>query len=1209
MAQTNVQAFSGDVEISGETVLGTATYRKRRDWNRNALAYVYLGNIRTANTTGIRLDVSLNNSSSGYQMFNFQINLQGDDNSHAGGKLVYSVQGTKNSSTLRAVDIGYVYVDDGSGLYTYQLWLKDPTTDTTGNMNAYLNCQGYYNFDTGVSDVAQGGAAPTNFQDGIVGVMVNNTGNVGIGTTGPKDVTHIYKSGANDDHGLLIEQNNVGTGSATLKFGVADTTESTAGLSKAGIFFKRGDTNGRGDLLFCMDNADDTNDVDTSNHALTIYRDGNVGIGTTEPVSGLTVSKDIESTNSFITERVLFKETWPNGLNSLVGDLGTWVVTNLNQQSGPSVEITPDGYGIVAFNGVPADNGEFVSPAFDLSAYALSDGVLPAINKRKTTTRVFLKCYFGTRNLTASGEVAHVQFSPDNGSTWYTVATSQDENNTDRFTMLSADLSPYILETSTNAKIRFYMPWSVAGGDYMRIGRIWIHESDVPTNLGGMWLGAGGNIGIGTTNPGYKLHVVGGDISLSGGTSNFDSSLIGGYSNRTKINMNLDPDASDCDRMTISLHDDECVRIRRNYNSGINSTLFFGNVGIGTTNPVGVNGAGRLEGSSTTGFEYIATRDDNSIDDGDFIGGYLFKNADTAGTEPHYAGMAAYAFGTNGNMDLRFFAGRDVYEDTPLEPHMIIDKNGNVGIGTESLIGGGPGLQIYADGTDDYNPGGGITLMRYRASDNDMRGGSIFSMAFGGQDCLIFTASSTANPYDADRPHVRMRQASTAVPFLEVVENDDGGVKFSNVFMQASGSVGRHYEGPSDGVQRGSSLHFSGDTIYPADYAGTINNDVINFGTTGNRWKNVYTKLANVDDATGLIKIGNGSASHHHSVIIKRPSANGYYHLCVGTTTDNNGGDGYISFGNSNHGVARNGRGQNSGRFGNTTDANDIMVFTAGNGGAWLINGNDQYLGINSGGGGVLNGNTIATTSDRRIKKDIEDIDDVSALEKLRLLMPKTYKYKDKKLHDQRVYGFIAQEVGEVLPYATSLRDNIIPNIQEFGIVSDSNVITFTHFNTNDLESNTNGMVAISQYDSTLDALQRSYVNLVEVIDEHSIRVDKNLEDLAYSLDGDGNVITETVTTTLTQEEYDDLDDKDGYEAVGDVYTKTVRTSSPGNTLYVFGQNVSDFVFLDKPSIFTVATAALQEVDRQQQADKLRIGELETQITSVLARLDALENP
>jgi len=46
----------------------------------------------------------------------------------------------------------------------------------------------------------------------------------------------------------------------------------------------------------------------------------------------------------------------------------------------------------------------------------------------------------------------------------------------------------------------------------------------------------------------------------------------------------------------------------------------------------------------------------------------------------------------------------------------------------------------------------------------------------------------------------------------------------------------------------------------------------------------------------------------------------------------------------------------------------------------------------------------------------------------------------------------------------------------------------------------------------------------------------------------------------------------------------------------------------NKISIFTVATAALQEVDRQQQADKARISELETQLASVLVRVTALEN-
>ena len=246
---------------------------------------------------------------------------------------------------------------------------------------------------------------------------------------------------------------------------------------------------------------------------------------------GLAVSKDIESTNSFITERVLFKETWPNGINSLAGDLGTWVITNLNQQGNPSSTTTPDGYTHVSINGDDSANGEFTSPAFDLSNYAIVDGTLQANDKRKTTTRVFMKFWLGSRQLDVSGEVVKVQFSPDNGSTWYTVATSQDRTNTDRFTMVSADLSPYILETSTNAKIRFYLPWTVASGDYVRIGRIWIHESDVPTNLGGMWLGAAGKIGIGKTDPVYPLDV-NGTFSYSGTT--YNHGILGGDAHPVK---------------------------------------------------------------------------------------------------------------------------------------------------------------------------------------------------------------------------------------------------------------------------------------------------------------------------------------------------------------------------------------------------------------------------------------------------------------------------------------------------------------------------------------------------------------------------------------------------------------------------------------------------------------------------------------------------
>lgn len=263
------------------------------------------------------------------------------------------------------------------------------------------------------------------------------------------------------------------------------------------------------------------------------------------------------------------------------------------------------------------------------------------------------------------------------------------------------------------------------------------------------------------------------------------------------------------------------------------------------------------------------------------------------------------------------------------------------------------------------------------------------------------------------------------------------------------------------------------------------------------------------------------------------------------------------------------------------------------------------------------------TSSDERIKSNIEDISDTIALDQLRLLQPKTYQYKDtKKRGADPVIGFIAQEVKEVIPTAVHTRTSEIPNIYELANVSQSNVITFTNFNTSDLEANCNtiNLKTTKNEDAT--------VTLASVIDDHTIQVVQDLSNFTGSVDENGNVITDTVTTTLTKEEYDALDARDGfiptyspeiskeeYEALMDeeksaytiTYTKT-ETVYPGDQIFVYGQQVDDFHSIRKESIFTIATAALQEVDRQQQADKERIATLESQVAALLTRVEALEN-
>jgi hypothetical protein len=207
----------------------------------------------------------------------------------------------------------------------------------------------------------------------------------------------------------------------------------------------------------------------------------------------------------------------------------------------------------------------------------------------------------------------------------------------------------------------------------------------------------------------------------------------------------------------------------------------------------------------------------------------------------------------------------------------------------------------------------------------------------------------------------------------------------------------------------------------------------------------------------------------------------------------------------------------------------------------------------------------LVAASDERIKKEIVDADDAECLETLRLLKPKRYRYRDEINRGQEpVWGFIAQEVRETLPYATRLSRQAIPNIYELANVSSSNVITFTNFNTSDLEAN-----ATTIQVQTAADMEES-VTIAEIIDEHAIRVEEDLSNWTGSVDETGNVVT-------------------------------------GNQLFVYGQKMDDFVLLKKDAIWTVATAALQEVDRQLQAEKTKTTALETKLQEAEAKIATLQ--
>jgi hypothetical protein len=60
--------------------------------------------------------------------------------------------------------------------------------------------------------------------------------------------------------------------------------------------------------------------------------------------------------------------------------------------------------------------------------------------------------------------------------------------------------------------------------------------------------------------------------------------------------------------------------------------------------------------------------------------------------------------------------------------------------------------------------------------------------------------------------------------------------------------------------------------------------------------------------------------------------------------------------------------------------------------------------------------------------------------------------------------------------------------------------------------------------------------------------------------------------------------------------------------LFIYGRIVNNFHTIDKNYIFTIATAALQEVDKQLQAEKARNASLEARMLLLELRMNKLDN-
>ena len=190
-------------------------------------------------------------------------------------------------------------------------------------------------------------------------------------------------------------------------------------------------------------------------------------------------------------------------------------------------------------------------------------------------------------------------------------------------------------------------------------------------------------------------------------------------------------------------------------------------------------------------------------------------------------------------------------------------------------------------------------------------------------------------------------------------------------------------------------------------------------------------------------------------------------------------------------------------------------------------------------------GGSLLQGSDSRIKTNIKDIDDDEALNLILAIEPKTYEYIDKKRGSDTVYGFIAQQVKEVIPRAIQIVSDILPNI--YKICECEGDIIYCSIPQD---------VSINTEIKLIDIDDKEVVHKILEIGEDYIRIDSVLE---------------------------------------------------VNNVFVFGYNVDNFHRMSKEYIYTLNVCATQILSRKIEAQSVviksyedRIKDLETKVVMLM---------
>jgi hypothetical protein len=236
---------------------------------------------------------------------------------------------------------------------------------------------------------------------------------------------------------------------------------------------------------------------------------------------------------------------------------------------------------------------------------------------------------------------------------------------------------------------------------------------------------------------------------------------------------------------------------------------------------------------------------------------------------------------------------------------------------------------------------------------------------------------------------------------------------------------------------------------------------------------------------------------------------------------------------------------------------------------------------------GMIQVGAVIAGSDKRMKKNITEITDgTKSLQLFRAIKCSTFEYVDKFSHSPyKVHGFIAQDIKDIAPEAVHLVPDYLPNffcmcfVEKHSIQNNDKTETFRVF------------------------IPANDTKKLIFTGNHDIKtgIEYKTASGAPASDGSGNQYFKVKFNDISDNDVEVITTRiiDDFSFLIEVplNDKGENTVIKEDTYFLYGQLVDDFHKIDNDHIHNIATAALQEVDRQQQADKARIAELEAKVS------------